>query len=289
MLSWIPGSAISSESNSGGSKQSKQRAHAVLDPAGQGEAAGNGQRHYRIDIDSGGRSDRVVASIACLPRLGFDGSMMTRHDDSQRSDRLAVRVGHLRVVDRVAASTLACLAWGFDGSMMTRHDDSQRSGQLAVTVGDLGDVRVVPLAPVFIHNADDSGAKNAKRRKQDCEIKAGYRAVQRIRNDQPRLAAVIVADSPCSKQPFIEQVRAARCSFLLVAKPEDHTSLYQDIDGLRRGRLLDHRCTIDATGDRHEYEWVTGVPLNGNPAVPRSTSCTTASYGPARPPIKTPG
>ena len=75
---------------------------------------------------------------------------------------------------------------------------------------------------------------------------------------------MIVADSLYSKQPFIEQVRAARFSFLLVAKPEDHTSLYQDIEGLRRGRLLDHRCTIDATGDRHEYEWVTGVPLNGN-------------------------
>ena len=105
--------------------------------------------------------------------------------------------------------------------------------------------QVLPLAPGFIHNADDSGAKNAKRRKQDCEIKAGYRALQRIRNDHPRLAAVIVADSLYSKQPFIEQVRAARCSFLLVAKPEDHTSLYQDIDGLRRGRLLDHRCTID--------------------------------------------
>ena len=98
--------------------------------------------------------------------------------------------------------------------------------------------QVLPLAPVFIHNADDSGAKSAKRRKQDCEIKAGYRAVQRIRNDHPRLAAVIVADSLYSKQPFIEQVRAARFSFLLVAKPEDHTSLYQDIDGLRRGRLL---------------------------------------------------
>ena len=80
---------------------------------------------------------------------------------------------------------------------------------------------------------------------------------------------MIVADSLYSKQPFIEQVRAARFSFLLVAKPEDHTSLYQDIEGLRRGRLLDHHCTIDATGDRHEYEWVTGVPLNGNPRSPQ--------------------
>ncbi len=91
--------------------------------------------------------------------------------------------------------------------------------------------QVLPLAPVFIHNADDSGAKSAKRRKQDCEPKAGYRAVQRIRNDHPRLAAVIVADSPYSKQPFIEQVRAARFSFLLVAKPEDHT---KPVPGYRR-------------------------------------------------------
>ncbi len=91
--------------------------------------------------------------------------------------------------------------------------------------------QVLPLAPGFIHNADDSGAKSAKRRKQDCEIKAGYRALQRIRNDHPRLAAVIVADSPYSKQPFIEQVRAARCSFLLVAKPEDHT---KPVPGYRR-------------------------------------------------------
>ena len=68
---------------------------------------------------------------------------MKRHDDSQRSGRLAVRVGHLRVVDRVVAS-IACLPrLGFDGSMMTRHDDSQRSGRWPVMFGDGGDVRVV--------------------------------------------------------------------------------------------------------------------------------------------------
>ena len=62
--------------------------------------------------------------------------MMTRHDDSQRSDRLAVRVGHLRVVDRLAASIASSPRLEFDGSMMKRHDDSQRSDRLAVTLGD---------------------------------------------------------------------------------------------------------------------------------------------------------
>ena len=67
----------------------------------------------------------------------FDGSMMKRRDDSQRSGRLAVTVGDLRVVDRVVASIVSLPRLGFDGSMMKRRDDSQRSGRLAVTVGDL--------------------------------------------------------------------------------------------------------------------------------------------------------
>ena len=58
--------------------------------------------------------DRVAASVASWPRLGFDGTVMNCHDDSQRSNRLAVTVGHLRVVDRVVASiaSLPRLGWG---------------------------------------------------------------------------------------------------------------------------------------------------------------------------------
>ena len=60
---------------------------------------------------------------------------MTRHD-SQRSGRLAVTFGELRVVDRVAASTGSLPRLGFDGSVMKRHDDSQRIDGLAVTQRD---------------------------------------------------------------------------------------------------------------------------------------------------------
>ena len=61
----------------------------------------------------------------------------------------------------------------------------------------------------------------------------------RLRADYPRMAAIIVADSLYSKQPFVEQVTAKRFSFLLVAKPGDHKSLYQDLAVLRRANLLD--------------------------------------------------
>ena len=125
--------------------------------------------------------------------------------------------------------------------------------------------QVLPLAPEFIRNSDGRGGKYHK---QDCELNAGCRMLERLRADYPRMAAIIVADSLYSKQPFIERLRAARFSFLLVAKPGDHKSLYQDIDGLRRGNLLDRHHTHHR-GERREYEWVTDVPLNGRPDAPR--------------------
>ena len=74
-------------------------------------------------------------------------------------------------------------------------------------------------------------------------------------------------DSLYSKQPCVEELTAKRFSFLLVAKPGDHKSLYEDVDGLRRHNLLDRHHT-EHRGVRHEYEWVTGLPLNGKPDAP---------------------
>ena len=120
--------------------------------------------------------------------------------------------------------------------------------------------QVLPLAPELVRNSDAKGGKYGK---QDCEINAGFRMLERLRYDYPRMAAIIVADSLYSKQPFVEQLTAKRFSFLLVAKPGDHRSLYQDVDGLRRGNLLNRHHT-DHRGERREYEWGTGLPLNGN-------------------------
>ena len=124
--------------------------------------------------------------------------------------------------------------------------------------------QVLPLAPEFVRNSDADGGNY---RKQDCEITAGYRMLARLRADYPRMAAIIVADSLYSKQPFVEQVTAKRFSFLLVAKPGDHKSLYQDLAVLRRANLLD-RHTTEHRQERREYEWITDLPLNGNPNSP---------------------
>ena len=124
--------------------------------------------------------------------------------------------------------------------------------------------QVLPLAPEFVRNSDSKGGEYDK---QDCEINAGYRMLQRLRADYPRMGAIIVADSLYSKQPFVERLTAARFSFLLVAKPGDHKSLYQDVAGLRRHNLLDRHHTVHP-GERREYQWVTDLPLNGKSDSP---------------------
>ena len=81
------------------------------------------------------------------------------------------------------------------------------------------------------------------------------------------MAAIIVADSLYSKQPCVEQVTAKRISFLLVAQPGDHKSLYQDVAVMRRANLLD-RHTTEHRQERRQYEWASDLPLNGNPNSP---------------------
>ncbi len=81
-----------------------------------------------------GRSPRLTWSgePVTIGSSGIERMPMTGHDDSQRSGRLAMTFGDLRVVDRFPA---ACdgSPLGVGWMSMMRHDDSQRSDRLAVT------------------------------------------------------------------------------------------------------------------------------------------------------------
>jgi len=120
---------------------------------------------------------------------------------------------------------------------------------------------VLPLAPEFIRRQDGSS-------KQDCETNAGKRAIHRIRKEYRQLPLVILGDSLYSTGPFVRDLQQLRYSFILVAKPEDHKSLYEDISGLRRGRMLESEEVRGPKGQRHRYEWTNGVTLNAEPSSP---------------------
>lgn len=75
---------------------------------------------------------------------------------------------------------------------------------------------------------------------------------------------LIVADSLFSKQPFIEELKDQRFSFILVAKPKDHKVMMKHLYTLKELRDLSQLTITDGKGRVHLYEWENNVPLNGN-------------------------
>jgi hypothetical protein len=116
--------------------------------------------------------------------------------------------------------------------------------------------QVIPLAPEAIQNTDGT-------EKQDCEINAGKRLIKKIRTTHPKLKIIVGGDDLFSNQPFIDELKAAGMSFILVAKPSSHKILFEwftelkQLDGASRLQFTDFK------GRQHLYEWVNEIPLNG--------------------------
>ena len=117
--------------------------------------------------------------------------------------------------------------------------------------------QVLPLAPESISNRDGS-------KKQDCERNAAKRVVRKIKASYPKLKIIVTADGLYSNQPFIDELKTAKMSFILVAKPTDHKLLFEwvnELMALGDGGSLE---LSDEKGRRHRYQWVNQVPLNGS-------------------------
>ena len=117
--------------------------------------------------------------------------------------------------------------------------------------------QVLPLAPESISNRDGS-------KKQDCERNAAKRVVHNIRASHPKLKITVTADALYSNQPFIDELKKARMSFILVAKPTDHKVLFEWVNELIQLDAGDSLEQLDEKGRRHRYQWVKQVPLNGS-------------------------
>lgn len=117
--------------------------------------------------------------------------------------------------------------------------------------------QVIPFAPESIENTDGKD-------KQDCEINAGKRLIRDLRKRHPKMKIIINGDGLYSKQPFIDVVKRAHMSYVLVAKPSDHKILFEWVEELRQlgdGGHLDIKDKSKKIS--YSYRWVNQVPLNG--------------------------
>ena len=153
---------------------------------------------------------------------------------------------------------------GCDNCLTKEHKNGTTTYQhqiLQATIVHPDMKQVIPLAPEFIRNYDGS-------EKQDCEINAGKRLIDTIRKDHPHLPMIIVGDSLYSKQPFVKELKSHGYSFILVAKPNDHKSLYTDIEVLKKDKLVD-TFSVVKKNKTYTYEWINEVHLNGSKDSPK--------------------
>lgn len=113
--------------------------------------------------------------------------------------------------------------------------------------------QVIPFMPEQIVNADGKS-------KQDCEMNAAKRYIKTLRSEHPQLNFLIGGDALFSKQPLIEEILENRMHYLFVAKPTDHTYLFEWLNQYPQLHSIEFR---DEKGQRHFYEWMNSVPLNG--------------------------
>lgn len=111
---------------------------------------------------------------------------------------------------------------------------------------------VFPLAPEPILKPDGA-------RKNDCERNAAKRLLSALRREHPHLNLIVIEDALASNGPHIRHLQALDLRFILGAKPSDHTFLF---DWVGRSEQTAEVTFTDASGLRHRFRYLNGVPLN---------------------------
>jgi hypothetical protein len=87
--------------------------------------------------------------------------------------------------------------------------------------------KILPLDAEGIVNTDGAD-------KQDCEINAGKRLVERWRTEHPRLDVLILGDAIFAHEPMIEQLKARQMAFVLSVTPGAHKESFEWVEELER-------------------------------------------------------
>ena len=126
-----------------------------------------------------------------------------------------------------------------------------------------GNEHVISLEPEFIIPQDGH-------EKQDCEIQAGKRWLEKHGDFYAKRGVTILGDDLYSRQPFCQALRDKRLHFILVCKPDSHVSLYETVEFLNAQGVLGEKVVRKWNGryaEIHTYRCANKLHLNGDPAA----------------------
>ena len=128
---------------------------------------------------------------------------------------------------------------------------------VAATLVKAGTHQVLPLDVEEVRNTDGT-------EKQDCEINAGKRLIERVRQEHRQLALCAVGDALYAHEPFVVDLRQKRMKFVLAVKEGSHKETFEWVEELERmGECERGEWQEGPAAKRHyfEYRIARQVPL----------------------------
>lgn len=116
-----------------------------------------------------------------------------------------------------------------------------------------GKSHVIPLVPEFVVPQDGHD-------KQDCETAAAKRWLSKHGERYSGLGITVLGDDLYCHQPLSQQFLDQNFNFILVCRPESHTTLYEHLEGIELPTVTTKRWT-GIVEETCTYRYLNGVPL----------------------------
>ncbi len=118
---------------------------------------------------------------------------------------------------------------------------------------------VIPMIPEIISRQDGS-------EKNDCEMNASRRFIEKLRREHPHLKIVVTQDAISPNGPYIRFLKEMNCRFILNVKETDHAHLFSRFDqAVENGSAGEFMFEdSDVEGRVHFFRWANGLPINAS-------------------------
>jgi len=113
--------------------------------------------------------------------------------------------------------------------------------------------QVIPLVPEFIVPQDGND-------KQDCENTAAKRWLLEQGKRYSSLQATVLGDDLYCRQPLCQMLLEQGFNFILVCRPESHTTLYEHLEGITLPTIVVNKWT-GKVQETYTYQYLNGLPL----------------------------
>ena len=153
---------------------------------------------------------------------------------------------------------------GCDNCMVKNHSSGEKTYYhqlMGASIIHPDKKTVIPLFPEAITNRDGDS-------KQDCELKAATRWVEKFRKEHPKLKVVLLLDGLYPNADFIKLLERLDIRYIMGAKPGKLKAMFSQFEVNSRFGLTEKHEITGRTGDRkkkkvtHDFEFINGLDLN---------------------------